>query len=488
VLVQIGSLNEYSQLVVNGANITIGGTLQVDLLGGYKPLAGQTFTILTDTTLGATLSGSFDAINSAVVQFNVIYNRDPSIILQVLGFGQVAGLTPNQQHVALAIDAADSGPAGNDPKFANVVNALAALNTQQLKSAEDAISPIGLASMTEMAISADSQVFGNMTGRFDDIRNGAAGFSGSVSKVPLAMNQDDSKNAEPMMQQDVVNQWSSWMSVIGGFANVGSSANGFGNQPGYSFNSGGAMIGADYHLKQNLVVGIVGTYENGSSSVANGASRVNLDGGKIGVYGTWWQEGAQGAYVQGYVGGGCNNYDTERNIAIGGLPSSTARGDTESSEFNTMLGTGYEWTKGNFRFGPTAALQYDSIGINGFQETGADALDLRVHDQNASSLQSLVGARASYVWQINSQQSLVPYISAKWEHEYENGTRGINADLEGQNFSVTTGSLGNDGILVDAGLTMNWNSRVSTYVTYQGELGRTDYTSNSLFAGVRVNF
>ena len=53
---------------------------------------------------------------------------------------------------------------------------------------------------------------------------------------------------------------------------------------------------------------------------------------------------------------------------------------------------------------------------------------------------------------------------------------------------MTTGASGRDSVLVDADVTMNWNARVSTYLTYQGELGRTDYSSNAIFGGVRINF
>ncbi|MGO9923910.1 MAG: hypothetical protein ACLQIB_55585, partial [Isosphaeraceae bacterium] len=55
-LIEIGSPNQYGQLVVTGA-ATLGGTLEVSLLGWYVPAAGTSFQILTF----AQYSGSFAA-------------------------------------------------------------------------------------------------------------------------------------------------------------------------------------------------------------------------------------------------------------------------------------------------------------------------------------------------------------------------------------------------------------------------------------------
>ena len=79
-------------------------------------------------------------------------------------------------------------------------------------------------------------------------------------------------------------------------------------------------------------------------------------------------------------------------------------------------------------------------------------------------------------------------MSVQWEHEYLDGDRAIGATLEGQNFNVESTAAGRDGLLFDIGMTVNWSGRVSTYLGYQGELGRNHYNSNSFFGGVRIGF
>jgi hypothetical protein len=40
-------------------------------------------------------------------------------------------------------------------------------------------------------------------------------------------------------------------------------------------------------------------------------------------------------------------------------------------------------------------------------------------------------------------------------------------------------------LLVGAGVSVLWNDRIATYVDYDGELGRTNYESNTVTAGLR---
>jgi outer membrane autotransporter protein len=43
-------------------------------------------------------------------------------------------------------------------------------------------------------------------------------------------------------------------------------------------------------------------------------------------------------------------------------------------------------------------------------------------------------------------------------------------------------------LLIGAGAAVMFNDRVSVYAYYDGELARTNYSSNNVSAGVRVSF
>ena len=48
--------------------------------------------------------------------------------------------------------------------------------------------------------------------------------------------------------------------------------------------------------------------------------------------------------------------------------------------------------------------------------------------------------------------------------------------------------IGRDSLLIGAGAAVIFNDRVSVYAYYDGELARTNYSSNNVSAGVRVSF
>jgi len=312
--------------------------------------------------------------------------------------------------------------------------------------------------------------------------------------VPIeAVGADGKDDKQPLPSAPKLNHWNVWTSGLGGYADIGTSA----NQPGYSFSDAGTMLGADYRATANFVFGVVGTYIHATSFTQDGGS-TDLNGGKLGAYATWWQNGT---YAQGYAGGGYDHYDTQRNITIPGFVQAShtsgadlgganrnARGNANAGEANVSLATGHDWKIGRLLLGPTLEGRYNHIGINHFSESGAESLDLDVHHQSADSLQSLVGARASYVWQVTPTRSIVPFVSVQWLHEYMDGAREIDASLLGQDFGVQTTAIGADGLLLNAGLTINWTDRVLTNIGYQGDLGRSDYSDNSFFGGFRLSF
>jgi streptogramin lyase len=75
----------YDQLVVNGAgNVTLGGTLYLDLINGYYPLINDSFTIMTYTSNGGTTFDQIASSNPEIV-WDIAYNAG-DVTVTVLGF------------------------------------------------------------------------------------------------------------------------------------------------------------------------------------------------------------------------------------------------------------------------------------------------------------------------------------------------------------------------------------------------------------------
>ena len=84
-----------------------------------------------------------------------------------------------------------------------------------------------------------------------------------------------------------------------------------------------------------------------------------------------------------------------------------------------------------------------------------------------------------------------PEISLAWQHEFGDQSYAIVSSFAngaGNSFTVNSPQIGRDSLLIGAGAAVLLSDRISVYAYYDGELGRTNYQSNSVSAGVRMTF
>ena len=98
-------------------------------------------------------------------------------------------------------------------------------------------------------------------------------------------------------------------------------------------------------IGSHFALGLSGGYAYTHADLFNG-SRIQVNGGKLGLYGTAF---ASGFYLDTAVVGGLSGYDTRRTALQG-----TARGDTLGGDLNVLVAAGYDWKKGGLTIGPTA--------------------------------------------------------------------------------------------------------------------------------------
>jgi outer membrane autotransporter protein len=127
--------------------------------------------------------------------------------------------------------------------------------------------------------------------------------------------------------------------------------------------------------------------------------------------------------------------------------------------------------------------------VTGFKETGSLA-PLNIHSDSEESLRTDLGFRASYLWQVG-HVALAPFIKATWEHEFKYSALPVTAgfaDISGPNETFLGPAEGHDRAVVDAGVSVSWTKSISTYVSYNGLLGRDRYDSNGVSGGIRIGF
>ena len=324
----------------------------------------------------------------------------------------------------------------------------------------------------------------NLSRRMLAIRTGsgssATGFTinSSVSESSMGLagpTGPEGKSGPPVIQPTPQNRWGFFVTGIGEFTKVDDTS----VAHGYYLPTGGVIFGADYRVSPNFAIGLTGGYAHTSGDLLY--TTLDVDGGTVGAYATAF---AGGFYINAAATGVFNDYESHRDALLG-----TANGDTNGRDFNGLVAAGYEWKSGGLTIGPTVSYQYTYVEFDGFTEHGS-LLPLTFNDQNAESSRTALGAKISYDWHVG--HILVrPEFRAAWQHEFDDTANSIVASFAngaGNSFTVNGPAIGRDSLLIGAGAAVIFNDRVSVYAYYDGELARTNYSSNNVSAGVRVSF
>ena len=64
----------------------------------------------------------------------------------------------------------------------------------------------------------------------------------------------------------------------------------------------------------------------------------------------------------------------------------------------------------------------------------------------------------------------------------------VSAGVPGPSGTFFGPGEGHDSAVVDAGVTVQWTPTLSTYINYDGQLGRGNYDSNAVTGGVKITF
>jgi outer membrane autotransporter protein len=483
----IASPTLFDTLLIGG-NAKLAGTLDVSLINGFTPKQGEKFTFL-----GASgISGKFTTVFAPVwndLTLRPFYGKETVTLKTVVAsFAAVPGLNANERAVGRSLDSANT-----DPRAAGLLNYLYDCSLHDLPQDLEKLTPDGFASMLALGPALGQVQSLNLQRHTADVRSGSSGFSASnlaingsnpfysggfdISTGVAGPSGDDGKEVKEAKEvTPAENRWGAFLSGTGEWVNVSGSE----NARGFDLVSGGFTLGVDYKLCPNFAVGLAAGYL-GTTADLTDHGRVWVNGGKLGIYATTF---AGGWYADVAAFGGYNSYSTRRSSIEG-----EARGDTDGGELNALFGTGYDCKAGGFTFGPTATFNDTHIGFNDFTEHNSLA-PLDIHGANLDSYRSAFGARVSYDCKCGSI-IIRPELRAAWQHEYGGTSATLTssfADGAGDPFTTRGPQLGRDSALIGAGFAIQFNDRLTTYLYYDGQLGRENFESNAVMGGVRVTF
>jgi outer membrane autotransporter protein len=403
---------------------------------------------------------------------NVILEWEQQSFLTFLQASNVT-LTRNQKAVAKALDSIANSTATNDIHLINTLDYYYSTNsselTNNLPAAFSQISPDQLTSM-QVAAFANMDSEGNrFLKRANELRaDYRAMYSAAWRRYAVSTNAFDTFVDKP---------WDMYWELPVNFVSL----KGDQNAAGYDITSVGVTVGADRRVTDHLYLGGAVGYAGSSASLDNGGS-MDMDTVNLQLYAAWFDKGL---HFEGMIGGDFDSYKTKREIL-----GDTASGDTTGIGWTGLLGGGYDWEQGPWKFGPQLAVQYMSVNVNEFTESGSLA-PLRISSQTPDAMHSQVGMDVSYRYLKGRWTYITPSASLAWRHDFQYTQPSLDAKFAsgaGDSFTVYGPELGKDSVVASAGLSIQWKPSFNTFINLTAQMGRTGYNAENLNLGMRYSF
>jgi outer membrane lipase/esterase len=303
-----------------------------------------------------------------------------------------------------------------------------------------------------------------------------------LGEAPLAANQAQNRAIRNQMQADEAGSGTRF------FANVDYSHqrfDGSDSSPKTTSNNVDLTLGADAKLNENFSIGVAMGIGQHNSDFTGGGGYKLQDISGIG-YATWY---AGGAYVGGYVNFAQSNFsDIDRRIQLG----TDLRGETGKDDGSRLGGGftgGYWFTFNNIRTGPFANIDWQTVKLDGYSESGDDSTAMSFGSQHRDSLISTLGWRlqgsfgsGSIAWS--------PYAELAWNHDTKADQREVTAGLVSMpgTFSLLGYTPDKSWGTADIGLNAKFSENVSAWVGYSGRFKDDSQKYNSLNVGMKIGF
>jgi len=473
--VEVNAAGQSDRINVTGAAVIQGGTT-VQVLAEAGTYARQTTYTILNATGGVTGSYATVTSNFAFLTPSLSYDSNNVFLtlLQSNNAFAAGARTGNQRAVGTVLDIASPTATGD---FNTVINALAALDTVQGPAALNTISGQAYSGFGTANIAAGT-MFMNALGQ-----QIAGARSGGGTRVALAeaceFACDVSEPKEPT-------RWSAWMSGLGGLGSVG----GNNNAGTFSYNFGGAAVGADYRLDPRFLVGFATGYTSGQQWVGGFQGNGTASNYTAALYASFAQGGFYTDVLAGYA---YSDNQLQRSIQIPGLAARLASGRTAANQFLGQAEAGYKigiYAPASASLTPFARFQTLAAAQNGFSESGAGSLNLSVAQQNTTSVRTVLGADLAGNIPLGGDRVLAATLRLGWAHEYADTTRPMTAAFAGAPgtpFTVYGAAPLQDSAVIGLGLNTRIADSTSLYARYDGEINGRD-NAHVFSAGFRMTW
>ncbi|MBR0679126.1 autotransporter outer membrane beta-barrel domain-containing protein [Roseomonas eburnea] len=454
----------------------LAGGLQVTSLGAALPTNGQTFTILQASAVQNTYIAVAD--NLTFFDFTPVYTATQvDLVATQLPFA-IPTVTNNVRNVtsqATALDTYTAAVATTPPSVAPPANAGVPQRNSDFDTVLTELLRIPTAAQATNALhSMTGEVYASFTTvgleQLDRFRYAAFDAAGSC----------EGRGGE------MRGRYCAWADAY----YVSASLDGEGDLAGFDYTLGGIQGGVEMRVQPDAVVGFtVGYGEQRMRNFDFASRRLTGDALFAGVYGSYgvgpWQ-------AVGLVGYTRFDVDGERDIAVGSI-ARQARSNFGADGVNAAVALRYRADLGGFRLEPEVLLAFTQYWQEGFTETGAGSLNLRVNGTDANSFVTGIGVRASTEFTVEGRM-VRPFAVLRYEHDWLAGEKEdhrVNASFaavpEAGSWTVFGQNRGRENLIGRLGVVGEFTSNVALFATAGGQLN-SNGTEWGVGGGLRVTF
>lgn len=270
-------------------------------------------------------------------------------------------------------------------------------------------------------------------------------------------------------------------------------------ESGLDFKTYGITAGADYRITDRFILGGALGYMNEKADLSSDGGDLDTSGYSASLYGTYYSE--QAYFIDFSATYGRNNFDQRRRLSyqLEGLASvdQEISADYDGSLYGFSIGSGYDFNRGGWTFGPRLDLDYLKSSVDGFSEqvSSPDAdgggWATRIEDNDQEWLTLQLGGRVSYA-QSTSWGVLIPYGRLDWLHEFKDNAQIITGyfvdDPGGNPIDIYTDDPDRDYLRLRLGLSAQLQEGVSGFIDYGTILANSQWSGNTISAGFRIEF
>ncbi|MFA5094119.1 MAG: autotransporter domain-containing protein, partial [Candidatus Omnitrophota bacterium] len=457
------SSSSYGNIISAADAVVDAGSAVSVTVGGYLPNKATLKVIDGAGGAGVNVPGTIISSNSKYAFLGSSVDGDLILTVDRSATGFSSLSTNSNTSAAGAVLDDITNPS---PDMLTVLDTLDSMSSASVGQSLDTVIPVADRSVVNTSESSLSQFISTITDRLEELfarsRNRETGVSaGSKAKKG----------------------YEAWGRGFGEYAHQ--KPRGLSN--GYHATIWGTALGCDIPAFNDRVrLGMSGGYAASDINSKDNSGKTDIDSYQGTLYGGY-SDAAKPYYLNGAFSFAFNQYKGSRQVVVGKILR-IANSDYDGQQYSVLLDGGYTFKTGKLLLTPVASLQYLRLHLEGYTETGADALNLAVKSQNYDMLQSGLGMKLERPLEV-ACGSFIPEIHAKWLYDFIGDRQETTSTFSGGGGSFATQGFDPARNALDVGTKLAFVTKDSWSfeVNYDFEY-KEDFASHTGWADIRYKF